>query len=150
MKRISSLGVSEGAYIVVEPEWGDGKTILVSMQSNGLGNPEYSVKLDADKIRKLRKQLKRALSEIEGDTGHKDTTWKAHYLEAEGEKEEDWFSVGRIVKVTANSNEHEFKIGESVKIVGDITQGPSIYARVEYLDGDDYWWLRKDDCEPVA
>lgn len=75
MKRISSLGVSEGAYIAVEHEWYDGKTILVSMQSNGLGNPEYSVELDAKKIRKLRKQLKRALAEIEAESGVKDDAW---------------------------------------------------------------------------
>ena len=137
MKRIMSLGVSEGSYIVVEPEWGDEKTIFVSMQSNGLGNPEYSVKLDAAKIRKLRKQLKRALMKIEGVPCEEK---KAH------DEADDWFSVGKTVKVTGNSSYHGFQIGEIVKITHIDSDG---WAKAEYLDGHDYWWVKKSDCEPA-
>ncbi len=137
MERIISLGVSKGAYIVVEPEWGNEKTIFVSMQSNGLGNPEYSVELDAKKIRKLRKQLKRALIEIEGDKVKE---------ELNASTTDDWFSVGKKVKIVNRLSGHGFQIGQIVKYVGTTPMGNE---KLESLDGSSWYAVHKDDCAPA-
>lgn len=86
--------------------------------------------LSPSKIRKLRKQLKRALIEIEGE-----------------KKEDDWFSAGKIVRVTNKFMGHGFPIGDMVRIV-DINEDG--VAKAEYLDGRDYWFLRKNECGPAA
>ena len=65
MKKIMSLGCSPKAYIRVEPQWGKYDQIFVSMRANEETSPEYSVVLDVDGIKKLRKHLKKALEAIE-------------------------------------------------------------------------------------
>ena len=94
------------------------------------GDESAEIELSPTKIRKLRKQLKRALIEIEGE-----------------KKEDDWFSAGKIVRVTNNFMGHGFPIGDMVRIV-DINEGG--VAKAEYLDGRDYWFLCKNECEPAA
>ena len=101
------------------------------------GDESTEIELSPDKIRKLRKQLKRALIEIEGERPETPT-------------EDNWFSKGKLVKVVANNNSHEFPIGENVKIVSGIEKDIHVFAKAEYLGGHDFWWVRKDDCEPVA
>lgn len=105
----------------------DGSNVIITAKQNG---NKSRVRINPDKIRKLRKQLKRALIEIEGE-----------------KKEDDWFSAGKIVRVTNNFMGHGFPIGDMVRIV-DINEGG--VAKAEYLDGRDYWFLRKNECEPAA
>lgn len=52
------------------------------------------------------------------------------------------FKEGDIVVVTGNSNEHEFEIGELVRIEEFDNSGEH---RVEYLDGHDYWWVLESE-----
>lgn len=94
------------------------------------GDQSTEIALSPTKIRKLRKQLKRVLIDIEGE-----------------KKEDDWFSAGKTVRVTNNFMGHGFLIGDMVRIV-DINEDG--VAKAEYLDGRDYWFLRKNDCEPAA
>ncbi len=105
----------------------DGSNVIITAKQN---ENKSRVRINPDKIRKLRKQLKRALIEIEGE-----------------KKEDDWFSAGKIVRVTNNFMGHCFPIGDMVRIV-DINEGG--VARAEYLGGRDYWFLRKNECEPAA
>ena len=105
----------------------------------------YSIDLYSDrgriilspaKIRKLRKQLKRALVKIEGISGEE---------KKDQDESSDWFSGGKTVKVTGNSSNHGFQIGEIVKITHIDSD---CWAKSEYLDSHDYWWVKKSDCEP--
>lgn len=111
--KVQGGGWEEEGYYSIELRADSGKVIL-----------------SPDKIRKLRKQLKRALIEIEGE-----------------KKGDDWFSAGKTVRVTNNFMGHSFLIGDMVRIV-DINEGG--VAKAEYLDGRDYWFLRKNECEPAA
>lgn len=104
----------------------DPEDIIIEVKSS----EEGCIRLNPSKIRKLRKQLKRVLIEVKGE-----------------KKEDDWFSAGKIVRVTNNFMGHGFPIGDMVRIV-DINEDG--VAKAEYLDGRDYWFLRKNECEPAA
>ena len=96
------------------------------------GGKITEIELSPNKIRKLRKQLKRALIEIEGEKAE-DTTPR------------NWFSEGKIVRVTNNLSLHGFWIGDMVRVV-DIEGG---IAKAEYPDGSDFSLLREAECEPA-
>lgn len=57
------------------------------------------------------------------------------------------FQVGDIVKVIGNSTDHNFPLGEVVRIKKlDIT---GAVDEAEYLDGSDYWFMADCDLEKV-
>ena len=112
----------------------DHSDVIVTVKQ---GDKRSRVRICPEKIHKLRKQLKRALIEIEDDS------WEEKKDQDEGD---DWFSAGKTVKVTGNSSRHEFPVGEVVRIIRIDCYGN---AKSEYLDGHDYWWLNKEDCEPA-
>ena len=90
------------------------------------------VMLSPDKIRKLRKQLKKALEQIEGV---KETA------------EDDWFSPGKKVVITGNSNCHEFPIG-TIAIIRENYLNDEQSKYCEYLDGRDFYYVQPSDCKP--
>ena len=89
------------------------------------------VMLSPDKIRKLRKQLKKALLKIEDVK----------------ESEDDWFSPGKKVVITRNDSSHQFPIG-TVAIMRKNELNDERSKHCEYLDGHDYWFIRPSDCKP--
>ena len=56
------------------------------------------------------------------------------------------YKVGDKVKITGNSNNPGFSIGETVKILEVFR---SHHYRAEYLDGRDWWYVNECDIEPV-
>ncbi|QHJ84371.1 MAG: hypothetical protein [Bacteriophage sp.] len=81
------------------------------------------------KIRKLRKQLKKALLQIEG------------VKKAEG----DWFSPGKKVVITGDNT--GFPVGEVV-VVSESGRNDEHSKKCEHLDGRDYYYVRPSDCKP--
>lgn len=55
------------------------------------------------------------------------------------------FSVGDIVEVVANNSDHDFEIGEHVRIKGTDEDG---YI-AEHLDGSDWWYLNVEEVEGI-
>lgn len=57
------------------------------------------------------------------------------------------FKEGDIVKVVANTTDHDFEIGEHVRIyeVDDILDEYT----AEHLDGRDYWYLKEEEVESI-
>ena len=55
------------------------------------------------------------------------------------------YKKGDLVKITANTSNHRFVIGDTVKILDSTDNG----YMVEYLDGSDRWYVREKDMEPV-
>ena len=95
------------------------------------GEPNFSY-LSPDKIRKLRKQLKKALLQIEGNSLTED---------------DDWFSKGRIVEITGNKNSHYFPIGELV-MIDYMDKVDSPFARCKSLCSGASSVVMKSDCKP--
>lgn len=113
-------------FIRVNKDGDGGGMARVAIQCDG----DYGVvRLSPDKIRKLRKQLKKALVAIEGDS-------------------EDWFSEGKLVEITANQNGHGFTMGDKVR-VGNKTIGENIKLCWSQNNGD-YWWVINEDCKAAS
>ena len=55
------------------------------------------------------------------------------------------YKSGDLVKITGNSNGHQFKIGETVRLKYRIE---NLWA-AEYLNGHDWWNVRESDMAPV-
>lgn len=55
--------------------------------------------------------------------------------------------VGKEYRVIGNSNGHEFKVGDVVRITGG-ADGADEYT-AEYLDGSDYWYVVAKDLEEI-
>ena len=104
------------------------------------GNDMNVVVFSPDKIRKLRKQLKKALEAIEG-VDEEDTEEPKDDPKPKDPNFPDWFQKGEIVEITGNSNLHQFKIGEKVRVVGGM--------QCEGLDGSNWWYVRPGDCKPA-
>ena len=51
--------------------------------------------------------------------------------------------VGDIVRIKDNIHDHEFKIGENVRIVEVFEEN----YKAEYLDGSDYWFVEDPEIE---
>ena len=125
MKKIyCELANDDYAKISVE----DGLVNLSVAQGDDVNVVVFS----PDKIRKLRKQLKKALLQIEG---------------VKDEAEDDWFSPGKKVVITQNDSSHQFPIG-TVAIMRKNELNDDRSKHCEYLDGHDYWFIRRSDCKP--
>lgn len=58
------------------------------------------------------------------------------------------FKKGDRCRITGNSNEHKFKIGEEVEIEGESSQFGRGY-KAWHLDRSDFWWVRPEDMELI-
>lgn len=91
--------------------------------------------LTPENARKLRKQIKKALAEIDGESGESETEDSPEG--APDGAQANWVpKVGEIVVVYRNTTDHKFIIGEHVRALG--------YGMAEHLDGHDYWWCGAD------
>lgn len=59
------------------------------------------------------------------------------------------FKKGDRCRITGNSNNHKFKIGEEVEIEGESSQFGRGY-KAWHLDRSDYWWVRPEDMELIT
>lgn len=62
-------------------------------------------------------------------------------------------NAGKKIRITGNSNEHEFKIGQTVAIVDfdEFDQDDAIYGvEAASLDGNEHWFVRHGDYEFVS
>jgi hypothetical protein len=58
---------------------------------------------------------------------------------------------GGLAKVIANTNNHEFPIGEIVKLEKERRKGTAdVYFKSYYLDGHDWWCVRPTDLLPLT
>lgn len=112
----------------------------------GYGDVRLHVKVDGNKhdifltpsdAKKLRKQIKKALIEIEGEPEE----------EIPAEKEEPAYipHVGEVVEVYRNTEGHCFQVGERVRIQENDAVGDFV---AEYLDKRDFWFV-KNDIRPI-
>lgn len=56
------------------------------------------------------------------------------------------YKSGDLVKITGNSNHHEFSTGETVRLKQKCRDG---VWTAEYLDGRDYWYVNESDMKPA-
>ena len=90
-----------------------------------------------DKIRKLRKQLKKALLKIEGVKEKTENKID----------DSDWFTPGKAVVITGYNT--GFPVGEIVVVVVSESGLNDEYSKkCEYLDGRDYFYVKPSDCKP--
>ena len=116
---------------------GTGKNVMVKMEFDDVCRTVILTPSDA---RKLRKQIKKALEAIEG-VDEEDTEEPKDDPKPKDPNFPDWFQKGEIVEITGNSNLHQFKIGEKVRVVGGM--------QCEGLDGSNWWYVLPDDCKPA-
>lgn len=103
--------------------------------------------LSPAKIRKLRKQLKQVLIEIERDNiKENESCGCGQCVYDKKDKEDDWFSVGKKVKIVNRLSGHGFKIGQIVKHAGKTPMGNE---KLESLDGHSWYAVSKDECVPA-
>lgn len=62
-------------------------------------------------------------------------------------KIEEKYKVGEVVQIIGNISQHQFDIGESVRITEVNNSNESSTA--EYLDGRDFWYLMNDDIQKI-
>ena len=105
--------------------------VELSVWEDGEANAVF---LSPAKIRELLNLLKKALLQIEG---------------VKDEAEGDWFSPGKKVVITGNSNSHEFPIG-TIAIIRESVSNDKRGKRCEHLDGHEYWFVRQSDCKPYT
>jgi len=61
--------------------------------------------------------------------------------------------VGKKIRITGNSNEHEFKMGQTVAIVDfdEFEPDDAMYGvEAASLDGGEHWFVRHGDYEFVS
>ena len=106
----------------------------IAVQVN-VGGENTDIFLTHENAKKLRKQIKVALAEIEGEDGQDDQ-----------EKEEPAYipHVGEVVEVYRNTCGHAFNIGEKVRFF--ITAAGNWGGKK--LDGSD-WWAVGGDIRPI-
>ena len=105
----------------------DSEYVELSVWEDGVANTVF---LNPDKIRKLRKQLKKALLKIEG---------------VKEFAEVDWFSPGKKVVITGENA--DFPVGEVV-VVSESCLNDEYSKRCDYIDGRDYFYVKSSECKP--
>lgn len=114
----------------------------VKADGRGFGDVRLHVKVDGNEhdifltpsdAKKLRKQIKSALAEIEDK----------HEEDIAEEKEESAYTphVGEVVEIYRNMTGHRFRIGEKVRIVKLEDDGG---IKAESLNGSGVWWVATD------
>ena len=101
-----------------------------------VGGEKTDIFLNPENAKKLRKQIKAALAEIEGEDGQDDQ-----------EKEEPEYipHVGEVVEVVENTSAHKFKVGQQVRTL-DIYDG---YCKFSSLDTSTEWYVKNTDIRPI-
>lgn len=54
------------------------------------------------------------------------------------------FKKGNLVKVIANTSQHNFEIGKIIRVVEAENQDE---LKLECLDGHDHWWLKSSEIK---
>lgn len=115
----------------------------VKVGGNGYGDVRLNVKVDGNKhdiflspsdAKKLRKQIKKALAEINGEDEQENKPDESAYIPHAGE----------VVEVFQNTVDHAFQIGQKVRVVE--VEGESVKA--QSLNGITHWWVG-GDIKPI-